>query len=124
MDGSASRAVTALRSLLSVLGGMALVVIGLAGLVLPLLPGWLLIVAGVTVLAGAVPPVRRLVSKLVTTTPAQAALSGAARHDRLRSVISRALQQPVVRRGLTSSCRRQLVRKLLRHGVTRTERSA
>lgn len=42
---------TPLRKLLIGIMGVALVLLGVAGLVLPFLPGWLLIIAGLAVLS-------------------------------------------------------------------------
>lgn len=123
MDESPSRARAIVENVFSVVGGVALVVVGVAGLVLPILPGWLLILAGVAVLASAVPPVRGLVSKLVTTRAAQAAISGAAQHDGVRRVVTRALQRPLIRRGLTTACRWDVMRLLLRKRAMQNEPS-
>lgn len=123
MDESPSRARAIVENVFSVVGGVALVVVGVAGLVLPILPGWLLILAGVAVLASAVPPVRGLVSKLVTTRAAQAAISGAAQHDGVRRVVTRALQRPLIRRGLTTACRWDVMRLLLRKQAMQNEPS-
>jgi uncharacterized membrane protein YbaN (DUF454 family) len=43
------------------LSGMALVVLGLAGLILPILPGWIFLIPGLLILSDFFPPVKRLV---------------------------------------------------------------
>jgi len=40
---------------------MALVVLGLAGLILPILPGWIFLIPGLLILSDFFPPVKRLV---------------------------------------------------------------
>lgn len=46
---------------LRLLSGMALVVVGLAGLILPILPGWVFLIPGLLILSDFFPPVKRLV---------------------------------------------------------------
>lgn len=43
------------------LSGMALVLVGLAGLILPILPGWIFLIPGLLILSDFFPPVKRLV---------------------------------------------------------------
>jgi uncharacterized membrane protein YbaN (DUF454 family) len=44
---------------LRVAGGATLVLIGLAGLVLPIMPGWLFVIPGLVLLSADVPAIRR-----------------------------------------------------------------
>jgi uncharacterized protein YqgC (DUF456 family) len=46
---------------LRLLSGMALVLLGLAGLILPILPGWIFLIPGLLILSDFFPPVKRLV---------------------------------------------------------------
>ncbi|MGH9672652.1 MAG: PGPGW domain-containing protein [Bryobacteraceae bacterium] len=50
-----------MKKILRLLTGIGLLLIGLAGLLLPILPGWLFIIPGLIILADYFPPVRRLV---------------------------------------------------------------
>ncbi|HET8550822.1 MAG TPA: PGPGW domain-containing protein [Bryobacteraceae bacterium] len=43
-----------------ILTGFALVFIGIAGLLLPIMPGWVFIIPGLVLLADYFPPIRRL----------------------------------------------------------------
>jgi uncharacterized protein YqgC (DUF456 family) len=43
-----------------VLAGIGLVLIGLVGLVMPIMPGWVFIIPGLVLLADYFPPIRRL----------------------------------------------------------------
>jgi uncharacterized membrane protein YbaN (DUF454 family) len=45
-----------------ILGGIGLVLIGILGLMLPIMPGWLFIIPGLMVLADYFPPIRRLLN--------------------------------------------------------------
>lgn len=98
----------------SLLGGAVLLVLGILGLALPVLPGWILIIAGLVVLAGAVPPLRRLVSRGVTSAPVQRIVAETARSDLGRRVMARALTRPEVRQGLEPRARMRVIRTLLR----------
>jgi len=43
-------------------GGFALVGLGLAGLVLPIMPGWVFLIPGLIILSDFFPPIRRLLA--------------------------------------------------------------
>ena len=45
--------------LVKLIGGTALVVLGILGLLLPILPGWIFLIPGLAVLSTATPKVRR-----------------------------------------------------------------
>jgi uncharacterized protein YqgC (DUF456 family) len=47
--------------LLKIIGGIGLILIGLVGLILPVMPGWIFIIPGLMILAEYFPSVRRLV---------------------------------------------------------------
>ena len=49
-----------LKNVLKILGGIGLVLIGLVGLVMPIMPGWVFIIPGLVVLSEYFPPIRRL----------------------------------------------------------------
>jgi|GEM_PF-1047083 len=51
----------ALKRMLRLASGLALVVLGLAGLALPILPGWIFLIPGLVILGDYFPPIRRLV---------------------------------------------------------------
>ena len=50
-----------LRKALRILLGFSLIVLGIAGLILPVMPGWAFLIPGLIILADYFPPVRRLV---------------------------------------------------------------
>ncbi len=49
------------KRILRFVSGVGLLMIGLAGLILPILPGWLFIIPGLIILADFYPPIHRLV---------------------------------------------------------------
>lgn len=107
-----------MSNVVSVLIGLALIGVGLAGLVLPILPGWLLIIAGLVMLAGVVPPLRRGVSRMVESPLVQRVISEAAKSRGIRKTMGRAMQSPIVRRGLDHACRWRVVNALLEQSTT------
>jgi uncharacterized membrane protein YbaN (DUF454 family) len=50
-----------LRRILRPVTGILLVILGLIGLLLPIMPGWVFLIPGLVILADYFPPVRRLV---------------------------------------------------------------
>jgi uncharacterized membrane protein YbaN (DUF454 family) len=50
-----------LKKVLRILTGSGLVLLGIAGIILPILPGWVFLIPGLIMLADYFPPVRRLV---------------------------------------------------------------
>jgi uncharacterized membrane protein YbaN (DUF454 family) len=52
--------VASLKSAARLTSGLALTLIGVAGLILPILPGWLFLIPGLMILADYFPPVHRL----------------------------------------------------------------
>ncbi len=50
-----------LRKALKIAGGVGLILIGIVGLILPVMPGWVFIIPGLVILADYFPAVRRLV---------------------------------------------------------------
>ncbi|WP_321474309.1 PGPGW domain-containing protein [uncultured Paludibaculum sp.] len=46
--------------LLRILSGLGLVLLGILGLILPIMPGWVFLIPGLVILADHFPPVRRL----------------------------------------------------------------
>jgi uncharacterized membrane protein YbaN (DUF454 family) len=49
-----------MRHLLRITGGFCLIAIGLVGLILPIMPGWVFVIPGLILLADYFPPIRRL----------------------------------------------------------------
>ncbi len=49
------------RKTLRLLGGFGLVLIGIVGLILPVMPGWIFVIPGLLILGEYYPPVKRLV---------------------------------------------------------------
>ena len=102
------------RRIRAFVGGIALTTVGVAGLVLPILPGWILIFAGLALLASVVPALRRLASRAAKSPLANRVIGSAARSDTGRRLITFAMRLPTLRSGLTPSARWQVVRTLLR----------
>lgn len=50
-----------LRAILRISSGIGLVTIGVIGLILPVMPGWIFLIPGLVILADYFPPIRRLV---------------------------------------------------------------
>ncbi|MCA2970194.1 MAG: hypothetical protein INH43_16885 [Acidobacteriaceae bacterium] len=50
-----------MRAILRIASGIGLVIIGIIGLILPVMPGWIFLIPGLVILADYFPPVRRLV---------------------------------------------------------------
>jgi len=50
-----------LRKILRLITGISLVLIGILGLLLPIMPGWVFLIPGLVILAEFFPPIRRLV---------------------------------------------------------------
>jgi uncharacterized membrane protein YbaN (DUF454 family) len=48
------------RHLARIIAGFALVLIGIVGLIMPIMPGWVFIIPGLVLLADYFPPIRRL----------------------------------------------------------------
>lgn len=93
--------------------GAGLIVAGTGGLILPVLPGWLLIIAGSIVVAGVVPPLKRAVSKVVVSPPLRRVIQGTASSRAGRRLIARAMRTREIRSGLTPSSRWSIMRMLL-----------
>ena len=51
----------ALKKAVRITTGIGLVLLGIAGIVLPIMPGWVFLIPGLVILADYFPPVRRLV---------------------------------------------------------------
>jgi uncharacterized membrane protein YbaN (DUF454 family) len=50
-----------LRHTLRFASGVALVIIGIIGLILPVMPGWVFVIPGLIILGDYIPPIKRLV---------------------------------------------------------------
>ena len=48
------------KKLLRLISGLGLVLIGVAGIILPIMPGWVFLIPGLIILADYFPPIRRL----------------------------------------------------------------
>lgn len=53
-----------LKHLMRVGTGIGLVIVGITGLILPIMPGWIFLIPGLLILADYFPPLRRLVNWL------------------------------------------------------------
>lgn len=95
--------------------GVLAVLAGLAGLVLPFLPGWAPIIGGVVLLAGRIPPLRRLLSRLIMLAPCQRFFDRLARNPKMRKVMAKALLRKKVRNAVEPTARREIVNLLVRN---------
>ena len=50
-----------LRAILRIASGIGLVIVGIIGVILPVMPGWIFLIPGLVILADYFPPIRRLV---------------------------------------------------------------
>ncbi len=50
-----------MRKTLRIFSGIGLVIVGIAGLILPIMPGWVFLIPGLVILAEYFPALRRLV---------------------------------------------------------------
>jgi uncharacterized membrane protein YbaN (DUF454 family) len=50
-----------LRAIFRIASGIGLVLVGVIGVILPVMPGWIFLIPGLVILADYFPPVRRLV---------------------------------------------------------------
>jgi len=50
-----------IRSTLRITGGTLLVILGVLGLILPIMPGWIFLIPGLVILGDYIPPIKRLV---------------------------------------------------------------
>lgn len=97
--------------------GLVLIGLGVVGLVLPVLPGWLLIGAGALVLAGRVPALRTAIDWMIARPWVQDSLRRIAARRQGRRPLVRMLKMPVIRRALFPRTRRQLVNDLTQSGA-------
>ena len=51
---------TGWRAIIRIVAGIALLLVGVVGLILPIMPGWVFIIPGLMVLADYFPPAKRL----------------------------------------------------------------
>ncbi len=50
-----------MRAIFRIASGIGLVIVGVIGLILPVMPGWIFLIPGLVILADYFPPIRRLV---------------------------------------------------------------
>ncbi len=51
---------TGWRAIVRIISGIALLAVGIVGLILPVMPGWVFIIPGLMILADYFPPIKRL----------------------------------------------------------------
>lgn len=113
-SGSGPAARSTLATIRDITIGVGLIGLGLLGLVLPVLPGWLLVGAGVIVLAGRVPQLRRAIGSFLSSTIGRRAVTRLSNAERGRQALVRLLRYPPVRRALDTPVRWGVVRRLLK----------
>ncbi|NNF62994.1 MAG: hypothetical protein HKN07_01935 [Acidimicrobiia bacterium] len=94
--------------------GLAALVVGVLGLVLPVLPGWILIFVGLALIAGYVPPLRRALSRLLRTNSAMRSLGTVARRPAARKSFARLMAMRPVRNALDSETRWRTLHSVLK----------
>lgn len=94
--------------------GLAALVVGVLGLVLPVLPGWILIFVGLALIAGYVPPLRRALSRLLRTNPATRSLTAVANRAATRKGFARLMAMRSVRNAIDSETRWQTLHNVLK----------
>lgn len=97
--------------------GIAFLLLGVLGLIFPIMPGWIFIFAGVVALGAAIPPLRRSVSRVVTSEPARRVIDAAAASRLGRRLIAGGLRLQLLRHGLAPTARWQVVRMLLSRAI-------
>lgn len=97
--------------------GIVVTLLGIAGLVLPILPGWVAIIGGILLLAVHVPPLRRLVTRLIMTDRVQRLLDKLAAHRRTQKLMTKALLRTQLRDAVEPVARLQLVHILARRAA-------
>lgn len=50
-----------MRAILRIASGIGLVILGVIGLIVPVMPGWIFLIPGLVILADYFPPIKRLV---------------------------------------------------------------
>jgi uncharacterized membrane protein YbaN (DUF454 family) len=50
-----------LRAILRIASGIGLVILGVIGIIVPVMPGWIFLIPGLVILADYFPPIKRLV---------------------------------------------------------------
>jgi uncharacterized membrane protein YbaN (DUF454 family) len=55
-----TRPQTGWRAVLRIMSGIGLLLIGIVGLILPVMPGWIFVIPGLMILADYFPPIKRL----------------------------------------------------------------
>ena len=93
--------------------GCILLVSGLAGLVLPVLPGWLWIIPGLMLVAGRIPPVRRRINDALMSPSGLRLLRRALAVTPIRTSFRRLLRSGRSRRALRFDTRSVVLRELL-----------
>lgn len=58
-----------MRHTLRFAAGIGLVIIGIIGLILPVMPGWIFVIPGLIILGDYIPPIRRLVERVKRRIP-------------------------------------------------------
>lgn len=94
--------------------GLAALFVGVLGLILPVLPGWILIFVGLALIAGYVPPLRRALSRLLLTNPAARSLASVANRSVTRKGFARLMAMRPVRNAIDSETRWRTLNSVLR----------
>ena len=93
--------------------GSLLLISGLAGLVLPVLPGWLWIIPGLMLITGRIPPVRRRINDALMSPPGLRLLRRGLAVTPIRAAFRRLLRNGPARRALRFDTRSVVLRGLL-----------
>lgn len=105
----------------SVAVGTACFAVGAVGLIIPIIPGIPLLVAGVVAFAGVIGPLRRFISTVLQAPPTTKSIEAVTKSRHMRRGMAMALQTPMFRQGLTATCRQHILRLMLKRATKAPE---
>lgn len=94
--------------------GTILLSAGVAGLALPVLPGWMLIGAGLVIISGRIPTLRSRVNRIMLSRPVAGLVERTASHRAGRQSLARILRARRIRRALLPDTRWAVVGRMVR----------
>ncbi len=93
--------------------GSLLIGAGVAGLVLPVVPGWIWIIPGAMLVAARIPPLRRRLNDLLVSPRGSEVVRRAVRMDPIRASLKRLLRHDKTRRALRFDTRSVVLKEML-----------
>lgn len=98
----------------SVAVGIACFAVGSVGLIIPIIPGIPLLIAGLVAFAGVIGPLRRFISSVLQAPPTTKSIEAVTKSRHMRRGMAMALQSPLFRQGLTATCRQHILHLMLK----------